>query len=66
MRYILAGLMVAALLLGAALGLMAHELDRDLAPVPTSSPTYWHYLDAVAPREDTAHYYYGDAIGDFP
>lgn len=20
------------------------------------SPSYWHYLDSVAPREDTAHY----------
>ena len=63
--YLLAGLMAAAFLLGAALGLAAHELDRDLEPAPTVSPSYWHYMDAVEPREDTAHYY-GDAIGDFP
>ena len=41
------------------------ELDRNLEPAPTVSPAYWHYLDAVEPREDTAHYY-GAAIGDYP
>ena len=25
-------------------------------PQATVSPSYWHYIDAVSPMEDTAHY----------
>ena len=49
----------AALCLGAAvLALCLFLVSRPAAPVTPveESPSYWHYLDSVSPREDTAHY----------
>lgn len=46
------GLSLCALLLAC---LLAIWREPRAEPVEVS-PSYWHYLDSVAPREDTAHY----------
>lgn len=50
---------VALILAGAVLliaACLAAGIVREDTPRATESPSYWHWLDGVAPREDTAHY----------
>lgn len=54
--YLIEALLVGVIWAGLAAFLL-YDTPRiiDAAQV-TASPSFWHYLDAIAPREDTAHY----------
>lgn len=50
------GLVILLMLLGMLLAAAPWEPEPPAGPAPTVSPSYWHWLDELAPREDTAHY----------
>lgn len=48
-------LLVGALIGGFILWDTPREMQQATQPRVTESPSYWHYLDSIDPKEDTAH-----------
>lgn len=50
------GLVILLMLLGMLLASVPEDAEPVGGPAPTVSPFYWHRLDELGPKEDTAHY----------